>query len=155
MNLPNVFSFRSSHGAMQAKKTIDASTTPPRDRLPHCARRYQAHNPAAGRNESREVLLNAVMPQSKPNSIQGIQPSRSSRVRASQKIVVSNNAARLVSQIARVHQNMTFGSRAQAHAEPTATFSEKILRAIRKIGMQVSAEKTLFVVSSTKADALE
>ncbi len=50
---------------------------------------------------------------------------------------------------------MMFGSRAHAHAEPTATFPEKIRRAIRKIGMQVSAEKTLLSDSSTNADALE
>ena len=50
---------------------------------------------------------------------------------------------------------MTLGSKAQAQADPTATFSEKILRAIRKIGTQVSAEKTLLIVSSTNADAFE
>ena len=70
-------------------------------------------------------------------------------------MVVSRSAAKLVSQTQRVHQNMTLGRSAQAHAEPTATFSEKILRAIRKIGTQVSVEKTLFIVSSTNADALE
>ena len=37
----------------------------------------------------------------------------------------------------------------------TATFSEKIRFAIRKMGMQVSAEKVLLSVSSTNADALE
>ena len=95
------------------------------------------------------------MPQSSPNANQGGHPSRSSRVRASQKTAVSNNADRLVSQTQRVHQNMTLGSRAQAHDEPTATFSENIRRAIRKIGAHVSAEKTLFIASNTKADALE
>src|SRR5450631_107078 len=140
---------------MHTKKMTDASTTPANDRLPRRARRYQAHSPAAGRNDSREVLLNAVMPHSIPNCSHGIQPSRSSRVRASQKIVVSSSAARLVSQIARVHQKMMLGSRAHAHAEPTATFSENIRRAMRKIGRQVSAEKTLFSISSTNADALE
>src|SRR5580658_10061811 len=140
---------------MQAKNTIEASTTPPKDFLPRRVRRYQAHNPAAGRNDNKEVLLSAMMPQSNPNSNHGSQPSRSSIVSASQIIVVSSSAARLVSQIARVHQNMTLGSRAHAHAEPTATFSEKIRRAIRKIGKQVSAEKTLFSVRRTNADALE
>ncbi len=52
---------------MQAKKTTDASTTPANDRLPRRARRYHTHNPEAGRNESREVLLNAVTPHSNPN----------------------------------------------------------------------------------------
>src|ERR1039458_1009712 len=140
---------------MHAKKMTDANTTPANDRLPRRARRCHAHSPAAGRNDSREVLLNAVMPHSSPNCNHGIQPSRSSRVRASQKIVVSSSAARLVSQIARVHQNSTFGNNAHAHADPTATVSEKIRRAIRKIGTHVSAEKTLFSVSSTNADALE
>src|ERR1700730_6122977 len=121
---------------MHAKKTTDASTTPATDRLPRLARRYHAHNPAAGRNDNREVLLNAVTPQSNPNWSQGIQPSRSSRVRASHTIVVSSSAARLVSHTARVHQKMMLGSRAHAHAEPTATFSENIRRAIRKIGRQ-------------------
>jgi hypothetical protein len=54
-----------------------------------------------------------------------------------------------------VHQNITLGSKAHAHAEPTATLSEKTLRAIRKIGMQVSAEKMLLSVSNTNADAFE
>ena len=34
-------------------------------------------------------------------------------------------------------------------------FSEKIRFAIRKIGMQVSAENTLLIVNSTNAEALE
>ena len=38
---------------------------------------------------------------------------------------------------------------------PLRLFSEKILRAIRKIGMHVSAEKMLFSVSSTNAEVLE
>ena len=66
-----------------------------------------------------------------------------------------SRAARLVSQMARVHQNITLGSKAHAQAAPTATLSENIRRAIRKIGMQVSAEKRLFTLSSTKADAVE
>src|SRR5579872_2283599 len=140
---------------MHAKKMTAASTTPAIDRLPHFARRYHVHNPAAGRNDSREVLLRAVMPQSSPNLIHGSQPSRSSMVSASQKIVVRSSAARLVSHTARAHQNMTFGSKAHAQAEPTATFSENIRCAIRKIGMQVSAEKMLLIVSSTNAESFE
>ena len=70
-------------------------------------------------------------------------------------MVAMSRAARLVSQIARVHQNITLGSKAHAQPEPTPTFSEKIRRAIRKIGMHVSAEKRLFTLSSTKADAVE
>src|SRR5580658_387514 len=140
---------------MHAKNTTEASTTPAKDCLPLRARRYHAHKPAAGRNDNNDVLLSAVTPHSSPNWNQGSQPSRSSSVSASQKIVVSSSAARLVSQIARVHQNITLGSRAHAQAEPTATFSENIRRAIRKIGTQVRAEKVLFIVSNTNADALE
>ena len=156
---------RNSQGVTQAKNTIDASTTPARDRrvidcpamdrLPPFARRYQAHNPAAGRNDSSDVLVSAAIPHSSPNLIQGNQPSLSSRVSASQKIVASSSADKLVSHTQRVHQNMTFGSKAHAHAEPTATFSEKIRRAIKKIGMQVKAEKMLLMVSRTNADAFE
>src|SRR3974390_64443 len=102
----------------------------------------------------RDVLFNATIPQSSPNSSQGRQPSRSSMVSESQRITASRSADKLVSQMARVHQNMTLGSRAQAHAEPMATFSENIRRAIRKMGRQVSAEQMLFMVSSTKAEAL-
>src|ERR1700739_1894785 len=155
MNLAKVRSLRTSQGTIHARKTPDASTTPAKDRLPRCARRYHAHNPAAGRNDSREVLLSAARPQSSPNSTHGSQPSRSSRVSASQKMVVRSSVDKLVSQTQRVDQNMTFGSSVQAHAEPTATFSEKIRRAIKKMGMQVNAEKRLFNVSSTKADAFE
>src|ERR1700733_7668303 len=140
---------------MQAKKTTEARTMPAIDCLPRCARRYQAHNPATGRNESREVLVSAAIPQSSPNWIHGSRPSRSSRVNASQKIAASRSADKLVSQTQRVHQNITLGSNAHPHVEPTATFSEKILRAIRKIGTHVSAEKTLLSVSRTNADALE
>ena len=57
--------------------------------------------------------------------------------------------------MARVHQNITLGSKAHAQADPTTTFSEKIRRAIRKIGMHVSAENRLFTLSSTKAAAVE
>jgi hypothetical protein len=54
-----------------------------------------------------------------------------------------------------VHQYITLGSSAHAHADPTATFTEKIRRAMRKIGIHVSAENTLFIVNSTNADILE
>src|ERR1051326_5185620 len=140
---------------MQAKKTADANTTPASDDLPSLERRYHAHNPAGGRNDSREVLFKATMPQSNPNANQGSHPSRSSNVSANQTITANSSADKLVSQTARVHQNSTLGSRAQAHADPTATFSEKILRAIKKMGMHVRAEKTLLRASSTNADAFE
>src|SRR5450432_625060 len=155
MNGPKVFWLRTSQGVMHAKKMADASATPANDRLPRFARRIHAHRPAAGRNDNREVLLSAVMPHSSPNSSHGSQPSRSCKVRASKKVEASSSAARLVSQIERVHQNRTFGSRAHAQAEPTATFSEKIRLAIRKIGTHVSAEKMLLIVSSMNADAFE
>ena len=71
----------------------------------------------------------------------------------SQKITASNSAARLVSHTQRVHQKMTDGSRAHVHADHTATLSSKHLLAIRNIGMQVSAEKTLLRLSRTKAEA--
>src|SRR6476661_2284037 len=144
-----------SHGVRHAKKTTDASSTPAKDRLPLFARRYQAQSPAAGRKESREVPFRAMSPQSNPNSSQGSQPSRSSRVRASQKTVASSRADRLVSHTARVHQNITLGRSAHAHAAPMATFSENIRFAIRKIGTHVRAEKTLFTTSSTNAEAFE
>src|SRR5215469_7611902 len=139
---------------MHAKNTIDASTTPAKDLLPTFARRYQAQSPAAGRNDNREVPFSAMTPHNAPNSSQGSQPSRPSNVSASQKTVVRSRAERLVSQTARVHQNITLGSSAHAHAAPTATVSENIRLAIRKIGMHVKAEKRLLSVSSTKAEAL-
>src|SRR6266496_4549799 len=140
---------------MQAKKTSDAKAILLSDGLPRFARRYHTHSQAAGRNDSRTVLFNAVMPQRSPNSNQGSQPSRSSRVRASHKSVASRRADRLVSQTHFVHQYITLGSRAHAHAAPTATLSEKMRRAMRNIGTQVSAEKALLIVNSTLAEALE
>ena len=69
--------------------------------------------------------------------------------------MASKSADRLVSQTHFVHQYITLGSRAHAHADPTATFSEKIRLAIRKIGTQVRAENTLLIANSTNAEALE
>src|SRR5579872_1763579 len=140
---------------MHRKKTSEANAIPLKDRFPRRDRRYQVHKPAAGRNDRRDGLLRAAIPQSSPNSTHGSQPLRSSRSRASQTSVVSRNVDRLVSHTQRVDQNITFGSRAHAQAEPTAIFSEKILRAIRKIGRHVSAEKKLFSVRRKKADARE
>src|ERR1700739_162718 len=140
---------------MHAKKTADASTTPSNDFLPRLARRYQAHNPAAGRNDSSGVLFSAAMPHNNPNSNQGMSPSRSSMISASQTIMVSRRADRLVSHTERVHQNITLGSKAQAQAEPTATFSENIRCAMRKMGMHVRAEKRLLSANITNADALD
>ena len=65
----------------------------------------------------------------------------------------SSSAARLVSQTQRVHQYMTGGNTAHSQAVQTANFSLKHRLAIRKIGMQVSAEKKLFRPSSTSAEA--
>src|SRR4051812_24883209 len=109
---------------MQAANIKEAATTPISDFLPCLARCLQAHTPAAGRNESSEVLFNAAIPQSNPNSSHLHKLSRSSSVSASQKIAASSSVERLVSHIHRVHQNITFGSNAHAHDDQTATFSE-------------------------------
>src|SRR6185503_3768285 len=128
---------------MVAKKKVAASATPANERFPVLNRRYHAHNPDAGRNVTSEVLVNTATPQSKPKPTQGLAISRFSSSNVSQKIIVSKNAARLVSQTQRVDQYITVGSKAQAHALQTPTFSLKHLRAIKKIGMHVSAEKML------------
>ena len=101
------------------------------------------------------MLFSAATPHSNPKPNHGGQPSRSSIVRVSQKIVASNNAERLVSHTQRVHQNITLGSKAQAQADHTATFIEKIRRAIRKIGIQVRAEQRLLKANKTNAEVLE
>src|SRR5579864_1559755 len=132
---------------MQAQKTTEARTTPANDGRPRLERRYQAHITEAGRNDKSTVLFNATMPHRSPNSSHGTRPSRSSSVSAIHKMVVSSNADKLVSHTQRVHQKITLGSRAQAQAEPTATFSEKTRRAIKNIGIQVSAEKRLLILS--------
>src|SRR5947209_18070325 len=126
-----------SQGAIVAKKTTDAETTHARDFLLTFGRRYHVHNPAAGRNASRDVPFRAMTPQSRPKPNHGRQPSSSSIARQSQIASASSSAERLVSHIARVHQNMTLGSSAHAHADHRATFSENMRRAMRKIGMHV------------------
>src|ERR1700733_832332 len=73
-NFPNTRWLRTSHGARQAAKTTDASTTPANEFFPRFERRYQAHTPDAGKNASREVLVRALTPHSKPNPSQGLQP---------------------------------------------------------------------------------
>src|SRR6184192_759373 len=123
---------------MHAKKMIEANAIPPTDRLPLFARRYHAHNPEAGKKASMEGFVSAAPPHRKPNSS------------VSQKIIASSNAARLVSQTQRVAK--PDGSSAQNHDAHTATFSLKQRRAIKKMGMQVSAEKILFNISRASAD---
>src|SRR5579862_3468825 len=139
---------------MHAQNTAADSATPAKDRFPRPARRYHAHNPVAGRKASRDVPFSAITPHNNPKPNQGSQPSRSSITSVSQMTRANNRADRLVSQMARVHQNMTLGSNAHAHADPTATFSENMRRAIRKIGMHVSAEQKLLKLKITMADAL-
>src|SRR6266481_3901944 len=136
---PKVRWFRASHGAMQAKNTSPDSTTPVSEDLPRCQRRYHAHSPEAGRNASREVLARTAIPQSKPNWIHGTSPSLSSRSS--------------VSQTQRVHQYITDGLTAHSQAVQIASFSSKHRLAIRKMGMQVSAENRLLIISSTSAEA--
>src|SRR3954469_25313576 len=67
ISLPNVAWFRTIQGVTHAWKTADARTIPPTERLCALARRYQVHRPAAGKNDSNDVLLRAVTPQSDPN----------------------------------------------------------------------------------------
>src|SRR5271155_3367130 len=137
---------------MQATKMNDATRIPPSERLSSLARWYQTHSPETGRNDNRVVLVSAATPQSKPNCSHGFNSSFSSIVSVSQKIAASNSAARLVSQIQRVHQKITDGSRAQVQELQTATLSLKHFFAIRKIGMQVSAEKILLMVKRSMAE---
>src|SRR6478609_11734861 len=94
---------------MQKANASDASTIPASELLPRFHRRYHTHNPEAGRNASREVLVSPAIPHRNPNSNQGLSPFRSSRSSASQKISASRKAARLVSHTQRVHQYMTGG----------------------------------------------
>src|SRR5206468_11897731 len=136
---------------MQAKNMIEATAIPPTDRLPLFARRYHAHNPEAGKKASMEGFVSAAIPHSRPNSTQGRRPSRSSNSSVSQKIIASSRAARLVSQTQRVANPE--GNSAQNHDAQTATVSLKHRRAIKKMGMQVSAEKMLLTINRTSADA--
>src|SRR5579862_4994769 len=138
---------------MHATNTPADTTTPVSEGLPRFQRRYHAHSPEAGRNASREVLARAATPQSRPKRNQGISPSFSSRSRVSQNKIASSNAARLVSHTHRVHQYMTGGITAHSQAVQIASFSSKHRLAIRKMGMQVSAENRLLMVSRTRAEA--
>src|SRR6266700_3052920 len=115
-------------------------------------RRYHAHSPDAGRNASREVLVNAATPHKIPYAIHGFAPRDSSSCRVSQKRTTRISAARLVSHTQRVHQYITEGKSAHSHAVHTATFSAKHFLAIRKMGIQVSAEKALFRLSRISAE---
>src|SRR5438105_3631232 len=135
---------------MHAKNTIEATATPAADRLPSLERRYKAQSPDAGKNASMEGFVRAAIPHRKPNSSQGRRPSRSSSSSVSQKMIASSNAARLVSQTQRVAK--PDGSSAQNHDAHPATLSSKQRRTIRKIGMHVNAEKTLFNISRASAD---
>src|ERR1700686_1560296 len=138
---------------MVAAKKTDANAIPASDGFPAFHRRYHTHNPDAGKNEISEVFVSAATPHSKPNPIHGVRPFSSSSSSVSQKMTASNKAARLVSHTQRVDQYITIGNNAHPHALHTATFSLKHFRAIRKIGMHVSAENTLLMVSKIKAEA--
>src|SRR3954467_999363 len=72
-----------------------------------------------------------------------------------QKSKVNKNVAKLVSQTQRVAQVITEGNKAQNQQVHRATFSLKHFRPIKKIGIQVSAEKILLMASSTTADVKE
>src|SRR5260221_201457 len=153
INRPKVREFLAIHGVMQTTNTNEASATPVSEGLPRFQRRYHAHNPEAGRNASREVLVSPAIPHSSPNESHGFSPFLSSRSRVSQKISASSSAARLVSHTQRVHQYMTGGITPHSQAVQIASLSLKHRLAIRKIGMQVSAEKKLLRPSSTTAEA--
>src|SRR5579862_1251273 len=142
-----------SQGAMQATNIRADNATPISEDLPHFQRRYHTHSPEAGRKASREVLARAAIPQSMPKRTHGNSPSFCSRSSVSQKRIASSNAARLVSHTQRVHQYITGGITAQSQPVQTASFSSKHLLAIRKMGMQVSAENRLLMVRSANADA--
>src|SRR5438309_11119599 len=139
---------------MVAAKNSVASNTPLSDVFPAFQRRYHGHSPNAGKNASREVLVKAATPQSRPKAIHILAPSSSSSFSVSQKMIARSSVARLVSHTQRVLQYITVGSRAHPQAVHTATLSLKHLRAIRKIGMQVRAEKMLLRLNRIRAEAL-
>src|SRR6266852_5743640 len=153
INRPKMREFLAIHGVMQTTNTSDASATPASEGLLRFQRRYPHHTPEAGRNASMEVLVSPAIPHNSPNLSHGFNPLRSSRSRVSQKISARSSAARLVSQTHRVHQYMTGGITAHSQAVQIANFSSKHRLAIRKIGMQVSAEKKLLRPSRTTAAA--
>src|SRR2546427_9756761 len=138
---------------MQARNTPEATTIPARERLPSFQRRCQIHNPEAGRKASNDVLVRAAMLQSSPNCSHGFQPCLPSITSVSQKRTASRKVARLVFHTQSVHQYITDGRSAHVQELHTANFSLKHRFAIKKIGMHVSAEKTLLIVSRTNADA--
>src|SRR5215469_9092613 len=104
--------------------------------------------------QATKITAAKAIPLSNPNCTQGLRPSRFSKSSANQKMVVSNRADKLVSHTHRVHQYITYGNRLQNHADHTATFSPKHRRPIKKMGIEVSAEKMLLMSSSTIADRL-
>src|SRR5262249_24686141 len=93
------------------------------------------------------------MPHSRPNTIQDFVPSVSSSCNVNQKITARISAVRLVSHTQRVHQYITEGKSAHSQVVPTATFSLKHFRAIKKSRMQVSAENKLFMPRRIRAEA--
>src|SRR5438876_1959047 len=124
---------------MQAKNMIEATATPPIDRLPRFARRYHTHNPEAGKNDNIEVLVSAAIPHSSPNSNQGRIQSCSSSSSVSQKMIASSNAARLVSHTQRVAKQDS--SSAQNQDAQAATFALKQRSPHKEVGIAVSADK--------------
>src|SRR5436305_10975558 len=136
---------------MVAAKKIADNRILANDDFPPLARRIHAHNPEAGKKESREVLVRAATPHSSPNAIHGRVPSSSSSSSVSQKMTASSSAARLVSQTQRTAQYITGGSSTHAHALHTATLSLKHFLAMAKIATQVNAEKMLLIQSRISA----
>src|SRR5204863_4391824 len=113
----------------------------------------QIHNPEAGRKASNDGLVSAVMLQITANASQGFRPSLSFITSDNQNSTAISRAARLVSHTQRVDQYIIEGRSAQVHALHTATRSLKHRFAVKKMGMQVSAEKMQLMVNKINADA--
>src|SRR5271166_4512501 len=111
------------------------------------------HRPQKGRNGSIAGLINAPTPHSAPNRTHPCHPGHRSISSATRKINAKTSGVKVVSHIQWTDQYQTQGLSAQARADQSATRGPKVLCAIRKTGMVVSAEKRQLIESRTHAEA--
>src|ERR1700734_1994511 len=119
-----------------------------------CRRRRSQSQPSKmGKIPAITGLVNAAKPRRTPNPAYRKRQSVDPNERASRNSNASSNATKEWYHIVAAEKLIAYGKKAHPHPARLAVRRSKFLRAMRKTGTEVNAEKKLFKLRKTNADA--
>src|ERR1700733_6907879 len=99
-------------------------------------------------------LVNAAKPRSTPRPAHALRRFEDASERTSRKITASSSATKEWYHIVVADKSIAYGKKAHTQAATLAVRTSKVCRAMRKMGTEVTAEKSVLMARNTSAEAL-